>query len=314
MHSQAMLDQAPPRVIKFLHPGIEWPISHTPVGRLLPWNDGPHRRKYFKWPGRYLEKVGGAVTPDSLQFWAEWEAASEVLTNFRKQTPRALHRPIQTKKPPWQRSNTDPMVFGKRMYYSNCQQLRKTGPTQLHDLPDGSLILFGSCSGGKFLLDTVLVTRKVACYRQSAEDWARAQKDFANNPGFLEVTLRQLFDPELDKAPAVERDGCGTACPKTTERGCPPSEDHKFCIYEGVPYKERHNYDGCFSFVPARLGNEGNFNRIPLSLPRIEDSHAQGFCVVDQDRKQVFEIVLNALKKAGCGMAVELDEVYSVRR
>lgn len=308
-----MLNQSSPKVIKFLHPGSEWALKHTPKGGELPWNYGSHKRKYFEWSGSYLDQVGAPVSRQLLHFWGEWEAPCKVLQTFPKETPKALHQPIQAENSTWRSSNTDPMVFGSKMYYSNCQQVRKTGPTQLHDLPDGSLILFGSCIGGKFLLDTVLVTRKVACYRKSAEDWARAQKDFAHNPGFLEVTLRPLFDPGLEKDPAAERSACSKTCNQKPEPGCPPTEEHSFCIYEGIPYEERQHYDGCFSFVPARLSNEENFNRIPLSLPGIKDNHAQGFCVVGQDRKEVFEIVLKALKQAGCGMALELDAVYQIK-
>lgn len=129
-----------PKVIKFLHPGGEWALKHTPKGHVLPWNKGAHKRKYFEWSGSYLDQVGSPVTRQLLHFWGEWEAPSKVLKIFKGKTPKALHQPIQAKKSPWRSSNTDPMVFGKRMYYSNCQQLRKTGPTQLHDLPDGSLI------------------------------------------------------------------------------------------------------------------------------------------------------------------------------
>lgn len=145
MIRESMPHHPHPKVIKFLHPGSEWVLKHTPKGDVLPWNNGPHKRKYLEWSGSYLDRVGAPVARQTLRFWAKWEAPSKIFQIFNGKTPKALHQPIQSKKSPWRHRNTDPMVFNNRIFYSNCQQLRKKGPTQQHDLPDGSLILFGFC-------------------------------------------------------------------------------------------------------------------------------------------------------------------------
>ena len=55
--------------------------------------------------------------------------------------------------------NTDPFVFGPRFLYTGCQQHTNQGrsETQLRRLTRGSVILFGSCRGDRFVLDTVFV-------------------------------------------------------------------------------------------------------------------------------------------------------------
>jgi hypothetical protein len=58
--------------------------------------------------------------------------------------------------------NTDPFVFGDEFLYTGCQQWRGRPhghPVKLRFLLRGSTILFGSCAGDRFLLDTVFVVR-----------------------------------------------------------------------------------------------------------------------------------------------------------
>lgn len=68
------------------------------------------------------------------------------------------------------RQNTDPWVFGKRMFYSNCRQLTSPGrsPTSMQALPRGSVICFGSTKDHECCVDTVFVVG-------SAESWTPAE-------------------------------------------------------------------------------------------------------------------------------------------
>jgi hypothetical protein len=70
--------------------------------------------------------------------------------------------------------NTDPFVFGERFLFTICQQHTATGPTQLRFLERGSVILFGSSVGRRFVLDTVFVVSRWidhdhASYQQKLE-------------------------------------------------------------------------------------------------------------------------------------------------
>ena len=71
--------------------------------------------------------------------------------------------------------NTDPFVFGESFLYTCCQQFKNNRPTQLRYLAPGSVILFGSHRGGRFLLDTVFVTRRSRdhCRRTIPQWWRR---------------------------------------------------------------------------------------------------------------------------------------------
>jgi hypothetical protein len=126
----------------------------------MPWNEGPHRRKFLKAPGRLLGRDGDVRQADVV-FWGEYEAASRVTRRWPAcgALPTVLHEPLATPPPDSPRlQNTDPWVFGSRFLYSNCKQLTPSGrPSALQSLPRGSLVLFGSRAGGRFCLDTVFV-------------------------------------------------------------------------------------------------------------------------------------------------------------
>lgn len=135
-------------VVQFLHPGGE----HAPDGGPhMPWNTGPHPRKFLISPGDYV--VGNELSRThhaELTFWGEWEPQSEVAP-FGPPYPGApqyLHRPYYVLPLPSQQvQNTDPFVFGDRFRYTYCLQKTVFGPTQLQRMAHGSVILFGSCIG-----------------------------------------------------------------------------------------------------------------------------------------------------------------------
>lgn len=150
-----------PAIVQFPHPGGE----HVPREDWMPWNTESHRRKFMISPGTILDDEGHSEEAEVV-FWGEWEAPSYVVRRWRrvKGLPTVLHRPCVAEPPPGPRQNTDPWVFGDAFLYSNCKQLnarpRRT-PSALQGLDRGSIILFGSASGGEFALDTVFVVEEV---------------------------------------------------------------------------------------------------------------------------------------------------------
>ncbi len=149
-------------VVQFIHPGGEHgPDPETPW--LKRWNTGNHKRKFMRSSGRWL----GDDRPrdGELLFWGEWEPPSEVetLQQWSPGYPKYLHYPFLEARTAFvNHQNTDPFVFGDQFLYTGCQQWRgkpRGYPVQLRFLLPGSVILFGSASAGRFLLDTALVVR-----------------------------------------------------------------------------------------------------------------------------------------------------------
>lgn len=151
-----------PAIVQFPHPGAE----HTPKDDWMPWNTATsHRRKFMVSPGT-LQDSDGYTEKTEVVFWGEWEPPSSVVRRWPKgrDLPAVLHRPCVAAPPPGPRQNTDPWVFGEAFLYSNCKQLnprpRRT-PSALQRLDVGSIVLFGSASHGRFLLDTLFVVGDV---------------------------------------------------------------------------------------------------------------------------------------------------------
>ena len=151
------------RIVQFPHPGSERRPTPTQVGATLPWNVGDHGRKYLLAHGQYFDGIDWQL--GEVTFWGEWEAQSTVIGTL----PRRYDLPRAVQRPHWdptgltgRRQNTDPLVFGARMYYSNCKQLANR---KLRSLAVGSVILFGSRVGGRFVLDTVLVVARRTPFR-----------------------------------------------------------------------------------------------------------------------------------------------------
>jgi hypothetical protein len=147
--------------VQFIHPGGE----HRPdAPGLKRWNRGDHQRKFLRTPGTSLDARHEANVGEVL-FWGEWEPPStvELLDAPGPDYPRFLHRPFLEPRTEFAGlQNTDPFVFGDEFLYTGCQQWRGKPhgtPVQLRYLLPGSIILFGSCSDDRFLLDTVLVVR-----------------------------------------------------------------------------------------------------------------------------------------------------------
>src|SRR5438132_3921456 len=144
--------------VQFLHPGGEHEQEHDDCKH---WNIDPkHRRKFLTVPGCYRSDSGGRDHAADIALWGEWEPQSRVIHRFSNHDdglPTLLHLPYQAQAPRHNAQNTDPFVFGESFLYTECQQHTDEGETQLRNLRRGSGILFGSCLGASFVLDTVLV-------------------------------------------------------------------------------------------------------------------------------------------------------------
>ena len=115
----------------------------------------------------------GAAHDGEFLLWGEWEPPSKVEESKASgpSYPQYLHRPFLEPRTEFAgHQNTDPFVFGDEFLYTGCQQWRGKphgNPVQLRYLLPGSLILFGSCAGDRFLLDTVFVVRRLEGHRDS---------------------------------------------------------------------------------------------------------------------------------------------------
>ncbi|HNX35013.1 MAG TPA: hypothetical protein PKM57_10320 [Kiritimatiellia bacterium] len=157
------------QVVKFLHPGAEHNPSRAErtCGR-MEWTLDHHARKFMRSNGRCL--LNGKPVERDISFWGEWESPSTFTELQRgaddsKGLPRYLHKPQAERytAEPGLKQNTDPYVFGNRFYYSCCQQHPNNVLVRL--VPE-SLILFGSCLDGHFVLDTVFVVKKrLTCWK-----------------------------------------------------------------------------------------------------------------------------------------------------
>jgi hypothetical protein len=141
-----------------------------------------------------------------------------------------LHEPFLS--PPsdagW-RQNTDPFVFGPRIIYSNCRQLRNR---KLRSLAWGSVVLFGSRVAGEFVLDTLLVVGDSQNFEVLGTDLS----------GLSAAEWECVAEPlQLD----------------------PNLEGRRFRRYEGTLRSE--SPDSLFSFVPCLPWNvEGSPFRRPV--------------------------------------------------
>jgi len=164
--------------VQFIHPGkeatkIESASAPKGVKGWCPWNRADyktgkwqHRRKFLVAQSKY--SMLGQEEEGLVGFWGEWEGPSlAVNTPKPYRTPGrpklfhipAFYEPVDHK----DKLDTDPFVFGNHFLYCGCQQHTDhqreggAGETFLRRLDVGSVILFGSSTGGRFVLDTCFV-------------------------------------------------------------------------------------------------------------------------------------------------------------
>ena len=116
----------------------------------------PHRRKFMKRHGRYLD--GDNLTEDDLYFWGEYEAHSDCVLVNKENAPKAVHdvlHPVRGSVPVLSNAlNTDPYVFGNH-FKNICCGIRKLNQYSL-----GDIVVFGSINDIYFEFDTVFVVEK----------------------------------------------------------------------------------------------------------------------------------------------------------
>ena len=148
------------------------------------WNNEPvHKRKFIKHHGWYLEKDGDTFNPKpkkaDLYFWGEWEPQSKFELTGNKYSsspslPHAVHYPVFSKNGIGGH-NTDPFIFGDHFYYTNCKQKQTGKGKKMLNLPNYSIILFGSEKNkSEFIIDTVFVVNSsetVANYIKQQESY-----------------------------------------------------------------------------------------------------------------------------------------------
>jgi hypothetical protein len=246
--------------VQFIHPGLE----HRPDdGSTKRWNAGKHRRKFIKQAGRYITEDGPREA--QLVFWAEWEPESKALKRIKDPMPdgpRFIYEPYYVVPKSYRRlQNTDPFIFGEQFHYTGCQQRRHTGPTQLRYLTTGSVILFGSCLGGRFVLDTVFVVDHWIDHTRANHRKVLGQ---AVSQPYFDVTVRSWYkDPaETASADCSSQPDCGE------DRPCASADEQNgLRLYFGATYD--HPVQGTYSYFPClpfQPGSKG-FARPMIDLP-----------------------------------------------
>jgi len=267
--------------VKFLHPGGE----HQPDSRSSDhkaWNDGPHRRKFMVGAGQIIDRDGGRPRSSRISFWGEWEPPSTIVHSFGQESrmPQYVHEPF-LEFPEHHNSlqNTDPFVFGDRFRYTVCRQYARGNPTILRDLPEGSVILFGSCVGGKFALDTVFVVDRGSFLwnHESRPEQVEGDTDTI----YLDATINRL------------------------------QADKTYRLYSGVRYEDRKQFGGIYSFVPCQVlnGEFSRFSRPVVDLPDIGHRQTQGYKILsrEEDRsKTIWKEVVRQVLEQECALATSI--------
>ncbi|TAL15835.1 hypothetical protein EPN96_11485 [bacterium] len=274
--------------VQFLHPGGE---SRPRKGeKQIGWNTGSHKRKFLVSPGSYIEKLEGVKKEtEELCFWGEWEPPSGV-TPISSSTPQnglpnCFHFPYYVSSRPDEVQNTDPFVFGGPFLYSNCMQWsqQRGSWNSLHNLANGSVILFGSNMGGFFILDTVFVVKN------SVEITGNNLNVFQSLPkSFKAATLTLLTAPK---------------------------EGENFRLYFGATLEKPQ--DGMFSFFPAQRKENCSkgFQRPVIELNGIiANKQKQGYGLNIQTRgnagvvKKLWEKVVNQVIEQKCVLGTYAEE------
>lgn len=237
-------------VVQFIHPGKE----QTKVrkdGRCY-WSaatrsDGawPHRRKFMINNGSFVDRDGKSNS-GVIGFWGEWEGPSvaQKLPGRKRENEPTFAHSIAYYEPESYETllDTDPFVFGERFLYNGCQQHTNhyhpegARDTFLRRMGVGSMILFGSPIGERFVLDTCFVVGDYC-------DYARG-----------EYEVLEGLVPHEYYAIALHPQALGN-----------PTVD-SFRLYRGATYHEPVN--GMFSFTPCReaTGLGVRFERPRLDL------------------------------------------------
>jgi hypothetical protein len=271
--------------VQFIHPGGEHRPDAPGTG-IKRWNTGAHRRKFMRAEGTSCDAEGAAHDGEIL-LWGEWEPPSKVEESKASgpSYPQYLHRPFLEPRTEFAgHQNTDPFVFGDEFLYTGCQQWRGKphgNPVQLRYLLPGSLILFGSCAGDRFLLDTVFVVRDFIDHdRDNYRDVLRG----AVPDAYWTVTLGPWYSG--------------------------PPDGRSFRLYRGASPANAVN--GMFSFFPCRRADgaaASGFSRPDLSeLSCVNPRLRQGWRATKlgnvAEAANVWHSVRQAVLAQGCELGV----------
>ncbi len=248
--------------VQFLHPGGEH-------GQDLPdwkcWNRGSHKRKFLRRPGKHV----GSGRAQEILFWGEWEPESMVrgIANPVPHGPNFIHEPCYVvPKSCESLQNTDPFVFGEEFLWGFCRQ---PSFPQLTHLRRGSVILFGSCRGNGFVLDTVFVVgNRLPIEHSSVEDLKRRVPQ-----EYMEVTV----------LPWYQNAGRG--------EGCAAAKPQKCRLYFGA--NPDNPVNGMYSFFPCQpcQTKSRGFARPRIKLPgRIGDNLNRGVKFRGKDHPEQLDL------------------------
>ena len=241
--------------IQFLHPGGE---ASVPAGtNSMEWNRGRHPRKFFHHPGTCIDSDGNRAKT-ALTFWGEWEAECRVIDRHAKSSdgkPTLLFEPYYHKPKSYQGlTNTDPFVFGETFHYVTCQQFRNNRPTRLNNLQQGDVVLFGSCKGAQFTLDSVLVVADSILFDPA--DYSKKLKGKVSKV-YEDVVLKTLAPDTAPvcRATTAVQDGCASSCASVA---LPDSATLRLTrLYYGATVDNPVN--GMYSFSPCKTYQVGDW-------------------------------------------------------
>ncbi len=261
-------------------------------------NEKDHMRKFIKQHGWYLENINNETfnpipKEDDLFFWGEWEPQSKFeLTGYRlkdNRLPHAIHEPFFSNKG-FGSHNTDPFVFGENFYWSNCKQKEKGKGARILNIPNGSIILWGSeIEREYFVLDTMFVT-------QSKETIA----DYKTHPTLYPDLLRKVT---LDFKGGLS---------------------NWYWLYKGKMYdmdnyySENNNYTFCF--FPCMVGNNGKagFERPILDIQKFNLQNPGAGMVTrvvdntENNNSNYWHNIVAEIISQGYSLGIKLDLPYTL--
>lgn len=299
-----------PIVVQFIHPSPESTEVERRKDKLIkPWNKSGHKRNFLEAEGKIINADGGKPkNAKNIRFWGEWELEAEIKEKYKKsKSPKRLLRPLYSSNPKFTKTNnsscsskeknpcstcskgsnylnTDPFVFGECFKYSNCKQYNGGNPTVLHNLPEGSLILFGSNKRKQnrwvFMLDTVFV---VGCSESfNSKQYKKLQGKLGNDYGIYKAaTLKPLSQ-----------------------------ESNDFRLYFGKTYQDDKNF---FSFVPCKEdGNVfGKFEITESLVPEMSYNSMRNYKIIkDINPKEVWKKIKDEVLKKKYSLGVQFNNPH----
>jgi hypothetical protein len=309
--------------VQFMHPGVEQRPNRNE--EIFPWNTEDHKRKFMKNPGKYVTGLNEREPERAeLTFWGEWEAQAKVLKRLdgSHALPNYLYQPFYEKPTNYTgKQNTDPFIFGENFYYTCCRQYTRTrngklAPTKLTKLQFGSVILFGSCLGSEFVLDTVFVvgSKPITHNKDTIEDVAEGVSET-----YRDVTLAPLYPEHFSEADEIGSVDTSKSCLVSSENEeavgeeLDESDNITFYLYKGMTYENRNQANGMFSFFPCLpyTGEHIGFKRPVINLDGVVSPNlTQGFKTTDIDQvrvKELWESVVYQVIEQGLVLGVQTN-------